>query len=906
MVISGEAGVGKTSLLHAAAAALSDVPGPRIEWLWGTCEPMLSPTPLGALVDWLDRMPPTLAAAVRAGRQTGEVLAGVLALLRDAARPKVVVVDDAQWADSATLDLLRYISRRIEGTRALLILSHRDDALALDHPLLGVLAGLPASRALRIVLQPLTPTGVAALAQRAGRSASGLYATTQGNPFFITELLAGPVHVPVLGPAHGPAPGSAGAHEVQRGSEAGGHAQNVSVHSGAVQTRHPQPLPASVRDAVLARIAPLPATARDVIELASVSPTPLEIAVLDAVVDDAQAAITLCTAAGLLLTDGTALRFRHELARRAVEAALPPGRAAALHAAVFDALSLRGGAPLTRLVHHAAQAGLSGAVRRLAPEAARAAVQASAHRQAAGLFALALEHAAGLPAAERAALFAAHSLACQHIQRTDDALVSRSAALALHRQLDNRLQIGRDLCELAVLRRYREGPAAALPLVQEAIDLLQTQDAPQDLATAYTVMGNALLNDATSHAAARWSEKALALLEGQPDAHECRTYALNILAAAQLRGHDQPAAWVQLQSSLDTALVHRLDSHAANAYLLMTSFKLMHRHLGEAAVVGERGSAFCEARDLDIYRVPFLVRLGHIDLEAGQWDAADARVLAIRQTPALDPVDAELLAKLEHVINLRRGRAGSDAYWTALIDGPQDVPLGLWVAPLPVACCEAAWLRGDNAAVQRIAKQALGLAVATGEGWRIGQLACWLQRAGGVWPADVPTPSTALPPPCQLELDGDLAAAAQAWGQLGCGYQQALVLMLGNVGDQAGDQADDQAGGDAAHLLQALALLDALGAEPAARLARRRLRALGVRDVPRGRNAATRVDPLGLTGREREVLDLLSQQLSNREIAARLHRSERTVENHVAALIGKLGATSRHDAVLRAASAHQK
>ena len=140
VLLSGEAGVGKTSVLRAAARAADR----RIDWLWGTCEPMLSPTPLGPLVDWLDRMPPELAAAVRAGRHAAEVLTGVLAMLRDPARPTVLVIDDAQWADGATLDLLRYLGRRIESTSALLVLSYRDDAVGSDHPLLRVLSGLPA------------------------------------------------------------------------------------------------------------------------------------------------------------------------------------------------------------------------------------------------------------------------------------------------------------------------------------------------------------------------------------------------------------------------------------------------------------------------------------------------------------------------------------------------------------------------------------------------------------------------------------------------------------------------------------------------------------------------------------------------------------------------------------------
>ena len=91
VLLSGEAGVGKTTVLGAAARRADR----RIDWLWGTCEPMLSPTPLGPLVDWLDRMPPALAAAVRAGRHAAEVLSGVLAMLRDPAQPTVLVVADS-------------------------------------------------------------------------------------------------------------------------------------------------------------------------------------------------------------------------------------------------------------------------------------------------------------------------------------------------------------------------------------------------------------------------------------------------------------------------------------------------------------------------------------------------------------------------------------------------------------------------------------------------------------------------------------------------------------------------------------------------------------------------------------------------------------------------------------------
>ena len=789
------------------------------------------------MIDLLEHLPPALAAAVRGGRQTPEVLAGVLALLRERRTPAVLVIDDVQWADGATLDLLRYVGRRTQATRALLVLSYRDDALGSDHPLLGVIGGLPARGCIRMSLAPVSPGAVAELARRAGRSARGLHRVTQGNPFFVTELLAGDA----------------------------------------------QALPASVRDAVLARAAPLPPEARDVLELASVAPAQIEIEVLDAVVDDAHGAIAACTAAGLLRLDGRALRFRHELARRAIEVSLSPGRAAALHAAVFDALSVRG-AGAERLVHHAAQAGLSGAVLALAPQAARAAAQASAHRQAAVLYGVALEHANDAPAQVQAALHVAHAGECMLVNRVDQAIASRRRALALHREVGDRLAEGLDLRALARIEWYRGAPQAGQPYAQAAIEVLEGAGAPRELAMAYATMAQLHLLGATSAPACEWGLKALDLLEGLGDA-EGLAYALNTVGAAQLRSEDAPPAWARLQRSLAIALAQGFEEHAARAYMNIASLCLVHRRYADLDGPCAQGIAYCEAHDMDMYLCRMHIRHSYALLEAGQWDAAEAEIVALRQTASLTGLENEQSAHLLALLDLRRGDDRSQAYWDEMIDGRRALSVDPWYAPQAVARCEAAWLRGDDARVRCIAGASLDAARRSGERWRIGQLACWLRRAGGELPqlAQLSLLAQAVAAPCALELGGQPRRAAEAWAALGCRYEQALALL----------------GGDEADLRQALALLEALGAAPAARIARRRLRALGLRDLQRGPYGHVRVDPLGLTARERQVLELLVQQLSNRAIADRLHRSERTVENHVSALLGKLGVAGRAEAVAR-------
>src|SRR5262249_28346685 len=134
-----------------------------------------------------------------------------------------------------------------------------------------------------------------------------------------------------------------------------------------------------------------------------------------------------------------------------------------------------------------------------------------------------------------------------------------------------------------------------------------------------------------------------------------------------------------------------------------------------------------------------------------------------------------------------------------------------------------------------------------------------------------------LPRPYALELAGNLREAAHEWMRLGYAYESALVL----------------AGGDEGDLREALARFEELGARAAAEVVRRRLRRGGASAGQRGPRSRTREDPLGLTARERQVFGLLLQGMSNAAIAARLHRSERTVEHHVAAVLSKTHSGNR-------------
>jgi DNA-binding NarL/FixJ family response regulator len=133
---------------------------------------------------------------------------------------------------------------------------------------------------------------------------------------------------------------------------------------------------------------------------------------------------------------------------------------------------------------------------------------------------------------------------------------------------------------------------------------------------------------------------------------------------------------------------------------------------------------------------------------------------------------------------------------------------------------------------------------------------------------------------------GDWRAAAAAWERIGDPYERALEL------------ADS---GEPAPMLEALGVLDGIGATAAARVVRLRLRDLGVTRIPRARRADALAGPSGLTARQLDVLALLTEGLTNAEIADRLVVSTRTVDHHVSAILTRLGASTRRDAVRMAA-----
>jgi DNA-binding CsgD family transcriptional regulator len=233
------------------------------------------------------------------------------------------------------------------------------------------------------------------------------------------------------------------------------------------------------------------------------------------------------------------------------------------------------------------------------------------------------------------------------------------------------------------------------------------------------------------------------------------------------------------------------------------------------------------------------------------------------------------------LIQARRGEAA--ASWESLdeaigyADGAGEPQA---IVPVRLARAEAFWLEGKLADARREAELADDVAGGC-DGWDRGAVAVWLQRTGSDRP-----PRGELAAPYQRQLDRDWTGAARLWTELGCPFEAGMAL-LGSA--------------DEAPLRKALWTFTDLGASATARVTRQKMRRLAIRSIPAGPRAATREHPLGLTRREREVLDLICARHTNAEIAGKLFISVKTVDHHVSAVLAKLDAPTRRAAASRAA-----
>ncbi len=734
VAVTGEPGAGKSALLAAARAA---APGPR--FLVGGCDPLLTPRPLGPFRDIAAAtgMGPLLPGAGRqrdaASGDRGDrgeelALAGVCERIYEAlgGEPTVLVVEDLHWVDAASVEVLRFLARRVDAMSLALLVSYRDDEIGPAHsarPLLGDFARLAGLRTLG--LAPLSLDAVRTVVAGTRLEPRRVHELTGGNPYFVTEIAKDP----------------------------------------------DRPLPTSVRDAVLARTADVGPDDIEVLQMVAAAPDRLDDRVLPALGVDLPTLRRL-DATGLLSRARGGLVFRHELARRAVESTIPPGGAPRLHARLLAALERNEPRDPAVLTHHAVAARDADRAAVYATAAAREAIRAGAHSEAATFFATALEHLGAAPALERADLL--HSLAVEQYMtsRLTEAIATVSATFPLRQQSGDQAGLAAAYDTCAVFEYYQGRRRQAQAHAERAAALSAGPGLERSRAQAHTTQGYLAYMRCDITVAQHHLCGAIEDADRNGQAELAQRGRI-LRASTSLLAGDADAR-IPLADDIERARAHGWDELASTGYSALANLDVEQRRYREAEHVLDESLPFTVERDIPICRHWQTAVRSRLHLARGRWSAAleDAEQVLEERGMPLATVWPLLVTAL---VPLRRGADVAPAAALAALDAAWELAERLDEPPrrLAVLCAlaERRWLTGEpDARVDHAAAEG-ATAVGPGTTWAGGDFAVWLARLGlgGGRPDEVA-------PPFRLSLAGDHAGAASWWRGAGEPFAEAMAL----------------------------------------------------------------------------------------------------------------------------------
>lgn len=721
VVVTGEPGIGKTTLVSHFAGGL----GSKARILWGTCDDLSTPRPLGPFRD---------VAAELSLAPEGELLASepphrfhslLLTELATGPQPTVLVIEDVHWADEATLDAITVIGRRIADIPAVLVLTFRAGEAPPSHPLPTALDAIQRNTGLCLNLAPLSRTAVATLA--GDGDADRIYDVTGGNPLYVTEMVAG----------------------------------------------LPDELPLSVANAVLGRCARLGPESRELVELVSMVPTRIGTEVLELAMPGWAVAAEEPERHQLLTVDTHYARFRHELAREAIKSSLPITRQRRLHTRIVDALLSAGGDPAD-IVHHAEAAGRSEVVATYAPIAAHQAAALESHREARTHFRRATEFAARLDTPARAALFEAYAQTAYHVGHMSEAFAAVDQAINLHRTLCDEAAVGRCLGNRSHYYWVVGDSSAAWQQARSSIRALEPGGPSPDLAIAYNQLTDLATLAGRTNEALLCGDRAIRLAEQLGNDH-AKWRALVSIGTAKVQR--DPEDDQVLHTAIDGA--RSADAHDAAVYGLigLTFVNLFWVRPEQAARYGIRGVEYAEVHQRDALKDYLEANLAWLRLRAGTWADAEEKARALLDRPSVPGMVTGLLANIILTeLAVRRGDPDAGDRLAALAAEADRTGELKRLGPVLELQIEYALTGDQPLPVERFEQvmTTVGDEPAS-SGFGGARLAAWATLLGlpAIFRGKAPRPHAAM-------MRRDWAEAADAFGAVGWRYDRALLLSLGD------------------------------------------------------------------------------------------------------------------------------
>jgi DNA-binding CsgD family transcriptional regulator/tetratricopeptide (TPR) repeat protein len=827
IMICGTAGIGKTSLVHAFVGQLGD----EATVFQGGCDDLIAPRSFGPFRD-MARTSGLLSDEMAVNPNREDLLSDLLTILNRPSCPAVMVIEDAHWADDASIDVMRYLARRIVSMHAMVIVTLREGEVNRDHPVRRLLTGPTSTAPIRLDLRPLSLDAVCALAQGSALEPEYVHLVSGGNPFLVREMFA-------------------------------------ADHEDATR---------SARETLVARAERLTPAGRSVLQILSVLPEGADPSVARMLFGDEAGALHEAEGSGLLESTTDRIRFQHELGRNAVISAMSFSERMAATNKVLTAL-VEVGADPTSLVHISRAAGDGRRATRFALDILDHGLAPNNHREAWQLTCIALECTTDLSPGEVAALHLSAAKAGRATNNHADAVEHAEKAIAiLGEDGTDDAALASAWLTLAIMRRAAGDNNRAIVALRNAKERLDHNPGTEEWLQCNTLLAASALIGGEIEESVDLASQSIELAEANGWMHGL-VYALGVRGVAR-GGPATPEGRSDMEQATRLGAVHGPpDRHAANLHNLSV-LHLRNGDTAEAEQLVDEAERYSQEHGLDNLLFHSQVQRAHVYIQQGR--TADAEtIITDCMEAASDPgsIRASADAALARILGRRgepsAGELVEQAWSEALATGEVQK-----IAVAGITRMEYLWLQGEDESLRQLARHLAELGHRHQHHRLRADALRTLMRLG-----EEVEPFDGCPAPLAAALGGDHRRAAELWEDAGQPYERALELVESI---------------DASFAFEGLRLLDRTGATRTADLVRYRLRSRGFHGVPRGPRKSSDGGVPVLTDRQIDVLRLIAQGLTNQEIADELFVARRTVDNHVSAILNRLGVEGRHEAVQEA------
>lgn len=681
-LLTGEAGIGKTSVLRALARRIPEDLRP----LWTAFEDVSSPEALTILRDL-----PEIADDLLDNDDDDSSRIGLFreALARLCKVPTILFVEDLHWADDSSIDFIRYVGRRIDVLPLLLVISSRNEEQQARSRLARTAGDLPPCSRVRIELDHLSSTAVGQLAAAQGQIGSKIHLATNGNPLLVTELLA-----------------NSGTRSLTMDDLVGERANRLSKE------------------------------ARSFLDFCSIIPRRVAIEQME-LIEVAHEHVQECLDSGLLLTDGDGVAFRHELTRHAVEDALGPLKRRQLHALELERLDRAEASPARRL-HHAISSGDSRRILELAPIAAEQAARLGAHGEAARAWQAIVDI---VGETDDPAPYERYAFELHMIGMLPEAIEWQYRAIDLHEKSGERLRLGDSLRFLSRLRYMNGERELADRAAEEAVAVLEPLGETAELAHAYDTRAQlAMLADRNAEAI-RWSELAWPIAERFNRIDLLSTISNNHGTALQYSDYERAVA--MLDRSIELGQQSGSQEHIARAHINRTWIYMSRPALADAIMSSEVGIEFCRDHELAAWEQYLRGGRALILFDLGHWTEAMEQAEAAIRHPAATALVRNPSSRVVAKFLLRTGGPGLEAHIDELrqhgargTERPRHNSFAMVMA-------EHAWTLGvGQAAALEILRDSYSRGSEDGRPWDASEMWFWSRKLGAEFevPANITEP----------------------------------------------------------------------------------------------------------------------------------------------------------------------